>query len=485
MDEAVEKLKRIRAELGNKGRVESNSELMDALGMRGEERRKLQVRRVRSASGICVVAIMTRPYECPGKCIYCPTSEKAPKSYTGEEPAALRARQNDFDAARQVTSRIEQLEAIGHEPSKCELIVMGGTFNYQPSTYRNAFMKKAFEAFNERKSATLSAAQKANERANHRVIGLTFETRPDWCSEKQVKEFLAYGATRIELGVQTLDEEVLRRVNRGHDVAAVAEATRICKDAFLKVGYHMMPGLFADAKKDAEIFRKLFHDERFKPDMLKIYPCLVLEGTPLYDLWKKGKFKPYSVEEAAKALAECKRFVPPYCRVMRIDRDIPTKLIVDGVKKSNLRELVKREMDCRGLKCACIRCREIGLRGEKIGKTAMNRLDYGASGGKETFLSLDDEKNGFLVGYLRLRERADGVVGVRELRVLGEQTPVGEETRMAQHRGLGARLLDEAERIAHDGGARELLVLSGIGARPYYRKQGYKLREGYMVKGLP
>jgi len=485
VDEDVEKLKRIRAELRRTGRVESNAELMDALGMRGARRRELQVRRVRSASGICVIAIMTRPYACPGKCIYCPTSEKAPKSYTGEEPAALRARQNGFDAARQVRSRIEQLEAIGHEPSKCELIVMGGTFNYQPKRYRDAFMKKAYEAFNGRKSATLAAAQKANERAKHRVIGLTFETRPDWCSEAQMKEFLDYGATRIELGVQSLDEDVLRRVNRGHDVAKVAEATRTCKDAFLKVGYHMMPGLFADARKDAEMFRRLFSDERFKPDMLKIYPCLVLEGTPLYDLWKKGKFKPYSAEEAAKAIAECKRFVPPYCRVMRIDRDIPTKLIVDGVKKSNLRELVRDEMEERDVKCNCIRCREVGLAGGKIGKTAMHRFDYKASGGKETFLSFDDEKSGLLVAYLRLRERADGVFGVRELRVLGEQTPVGDESRLAQHRGLGGELLVEAERIARNCGARELLVLSGIGARPYYRKQGYKLRGGCMVKGLP
>ena len=482
MDEDVEKLKRIRAELRRTGRVESNSELMDSLGMRGKKRRELRVRRVRSASGICVVAVMTRPYACPGKCIYCPTSENAPKSYTGEEPAALRARQNGFDAYRQVRSRLGQLEAIGHEPSKCELIVMGGTFNAQPRQYQNAFMKKAFEAFNNRKAKTLADAQKQNESAKYRVIGLTFETRPDWCSEGQVRKFLEFGATRIELGVQSLDGEVLRRVNRGHGVAKVAEATKTCKDAFLKVGYHMMPGLFADKKKDAAMFRILFEDGRFKPDMLKIYPCLVLGGTPLYELWREGKFKPYSAEEAAAAIAECKRFVPGYCRIMRIDRDIPTKLIVDGVKKSNLRELVREEMDERGLECRCIRCREIGLRGGRMGNLKLERMEYEASGGTEYFLSL--ETGGLLAAYLRLRKRADGAFGVRELRVLGEQTPVGEGTRMAQHLGLGARLLGEAERIAADGGAREMLVLSGIGARPYYRKRGYKLLDGYMVKGL-
>jgi len=480
----LDSFKRERARRAGASCVVANAELLAELDSKERKRLKplLRTRRTRSASGVCVIAVMTRPWPCPGKCTYCPTGE-APKSYTGFEPAARRAKQNNYDAYAQVDDRIHQLEAIGHEPSKCELVIMGGTFNSQPRAYQTRFIKRAFDAFNSSTAGTLALAKKRNETAKYRVTGLTLETRPDWCTPSEVKRFVGYGATRIELGVQSLDEAVLRRVNRGHGLQEVADATRACKEAFLKVGYHIMPGLYSNAEKDAEMFRELFANEAYKPDMLKIYPCLVIKGTKVYEEWKRGEFKPYSTQDAAEAIAEAKRFVPPYCRIMRVDRDIPTNLIAAGVDKSNLREIVAREAKARGIECKCIRCREIGFR-KPEGKPRLARLDYAASGGTESFLSFEDSA-GVLWAFLRLRRNADGACGVRELRVFGEQTPVGAAKRQAQHAGYGARLLSEAERIAgKEWDARELCVLAGVGARGYYRKQGFKLRGDYMVKRL-
>ncbi|OIO25111.1 tRNA uridine(34) 5-carboxymethylaminomethyl modification radical SAM/GNAT enzyme Elp3 [Candidatus Micrarchaeota archaeon CG_4_10_14_0_2_um_filter_55_9] len=455
-------------------RVLSSAELAEEFGMHKE----FKTKKTRSSSGVSVVAIMTRPYACPGRCTYCPTS-KAPKSYTGEEPAARRAKQNDYDAFKQVESRLRQLEAIGHEPSKCELIVMGGTFNYQPVQYQNAFIKKAFDAFNGAKSRTLKQGIKKNERAEHRVIGLTIETRPDWCTTSEVKRFLGYGCTRIELGVQSLDEEVLEKVRRGHGLKEVAEATRSCKDAFLKVCYHFMPGLYSTPEKDAEMMRELFADERFKPDMLKIYPCLVVKGSKIYGEWRAGRFQPYDTETAARAVALCKAGVPEYCRIMRVERDIPTPLIEAGPNKSNLREIARKKMK---QECKCIRCREVG-RTKPKGRKRFKRINYRASQGEEVFLSIEDDAA--LHGFVRLRRNEDGKTGVRELRIFGEQTPVGEKSRQTQHRGLGARLLAEAEEISRrEWDSKKMFVLSGVGVRDYYRKHGYKLRGAYMVKGL-
>jgi len=459
----------------------------------------LRIRPMRTISGVNVIAVMTKG-ECPGKCIYCPRGENAPKSYTGREPAAMRAIQNDYDPSRQVDSRVRQLEEIGHRVSKCELIVMGGTFNSMPRKYQEWFIKRCFDAMNGFESKNLEEAQHANERAQRRVVGLTVETRPDWAGEKEVDELLRYGATRIELGVQTLDDKVYKKVNRGHGVKEVVEATRVCKDSLLKVLYHMMPGLFASRDEDVKSFRTLFEDERFRPDMLKIYPCLVMEGTKLYDLWKKGEFKPYSAEEATEVIADAMKFVPRYVRVMRVQRDIPSYLIVDGVKKSNLRQMIEQKLIGDGRKCQCIRCREIGYRISKDGikpnlkSVKLNRIDYDASGGKEIFLSFDEMRHDALLGFLRLRipsekehrKELKDAGGVRELHVYGEMLPVGEKrAREFQHMGFGSRLLEEAERIAEEEfDCRKLAVISGIGAKEYYLKLGYKRDGPYVSKGL-
>lgn len=474
--------------------VIKNADVFQVLS--GEEKEKyrllLKTKRARSLSGVSVVAIMLKPISCPYHCAYCPTSDIAAKSYTGFEPAALRARRNDFDSFKQVSSRLKQFYAIGHNPQKCELIVMGGTFNSEPLDYQESFVKGAYDAFNGFVSETLERSIDANENAPHRIIGLTFETRPDWASPTQVMQLLDFGATRIELGVQSLDDLALIKVKRGHGVRESVEATRNVKNAFAKVGYHIMPGLYSTQEKDVLTFKQLFENPNLRPDMLKIYPTLVIPGTELYELWKKGEFEPYREEEAAWVIARGKQFVPRYCRIMRVDRDIPSFKIADGVTKLNLRELVKKEMDENGLKCLCIRCREAGLasrfRQIDFDEVEMHRCDYDASEGKEVFLSFDTAKD-YLVAFLRLRAFEDeaGVhCGVRELRVYGEQVAIGSKNENAlQHKSFGKKLLGEAERIAKEEfGAKELRITSGVGVREYYRKQGYLLRKPYVVKTL-
>ncbi|OIO22766.1 hypothetical protein AUJ65_05070 [Candidatus Micrarchaeota archaeon CG1_02_51_15] len=479
----------------------SNSELIAAASAAQRKRLSALLRKapVRSLSGVSVIAIMAKPSGCVGKCIYCPGGTKSPKSYTGQEPAARRAEQMHFDAFKQVRHRVTQLKEIGHNPRKCELIVMGGTFNALPLGYQRNFVKRAFDGFNVALSTSLAQAQKKNEHASRRVVGITFETRPDYATPERISRLVDFGATRIELGVQTLSDQVYKKVRRGHCVQDVVDATQTCKNAFLKVCYHYMPGLFCTPEEDVRMMRQLFEDPRFKPDLLKIYPCLVLKGTPLYRMWKRGEFTPYSTEEAAEVIAEAKRFFPPWVRVMRVDRDIPVNLVEAGVDKSNLREIVAKKLAEKGGRCRCIRCREAGLQA-RTGKAVdwkqveLKRVDYDASNGKEVFLSFEDSSNDLLLGFLRLRtpsenpfrKELEGCAGVRELHVYGEQLAIGTHDALAvQHKDLGKRLLIEAERIAfEEWHARRVAVISGVGVRDYYRKQGYRLDGAYVAKKL-
>ncbi|MFH0817856.1 MAG: tRNA uridine(34) 5-carboxymethylaminomethyl modification radical SAM/GNAT enzyme Elp3 [Candidatus Micrarchaeota archaeon] len=458
----------------------------------------LKLRPVRTVSGIASIAVMSKPLPCPGKCIYCPGGIDSPKSYTGDEPAAMRGKQNAFDPKRQVSSRIKQLSEIGHTVDKCELIVMGGTFNAQSWKYQRSFVKGCLDSMNKRDSRNLEHAKKLNETSKVRAVGITFETRPDYAKKRQIDKMLTLGATRIELGVQTLSDEVYEIVNRGHKVEDVVLATKFCKDSALKVCYHMMPGLFSTPKKDVAMFKKLFSDSRFRPDMLKIYPCMVVAGTKLYDMWKRGEYEPYETETAAEVLAKATKFIPPYVRIMRVQRDIPLPRIVAGVKNSNLRQIVEKKLAERGERCACIRCRESALRELKTGKgqnsleAKLCRLDYGASGGKEIFLSYESESG--LFGFLRLRKPNEPFRKeinittslVRELHVYGSALGIGKEPGSElQHRGFGKALLLEAERIAteeHD--SEKLVVISGVGAREYYYKLGYKKDGVYVSKKL-
>lgn len=444
----------------------------------------LRKRPMRTQSGVTPVAIMVKPEgSCKWSCIYCPYTGKAPKSYTGEEPAALRARQSNFNPAVQVRTRLRHYRETGHPTGKCELIIMGGSFLSMPQKYRRSFVKSAYEAFNGRRSPSLASAKRANETARNRVVGLTMETRPDLCGKKEIREMLGYGATRVELGVQHPDDAIYKRINRGHGVKEVVRATSLLKDSAFKVCYHIMPGLPGSSeKKDVQMFKKLFADSHFRPDMLKIYPTLVMPNTPLYEIWKRGEYEPYSAEKAAKVIAEAYKYIPSYVRVMRIQRDIPLPQIGAGVRNSNLRELVEKEAG----PIREIRAREIKDADFSPEDAELKRIDYAASGGNETFLSYEVDNK--LVGFLRLRiphnpflkEITKRTALVRELHVYGSEAPVGGKGN-AQHRSFGSLLLGEAERIAKEEfSARKILIISGVGVRRYYMARGYS-RDGPYV----
>ncbi len=431
----------------------------------------------RSLSGVSVVAVMSSPAPCPhGRCSYCPGGQETPQSYTGKEPAGLRGAMYGYDSFSQTRSRLDALKRNGHPLDKIEAIVMGGTFMARDKGYRQKFVKGVFDGLNGHIAGNIAGAMAINEGAESRCVGLTIETRPDYA---EPEEMLKLGATRVELGLQTVHDDVLKGVKRGCTVEDCVKATEKLKDSGFKICYHIMPGLpGSDFQRDLETFRTIFGDEKFKPDMLKIYPALVIKGTELYEDWVDGTYVPMPLDEVVELLARAKGFAPPWIRIQRLDRDIPIKCIEAGVKKSNLRQLVKERMGELGLKCECIRCREAGLRGRDTGKPELVVRRYRASGGREIFFSYELE-DGTLIGFLRLRLR--GKAMVRELHIYGKEVPIGERGEGWQHRGYGKYLLKAAEEEAAAKGFGCLYVLSGVGAKEYYRKLGYE-KEGYYVK---
>ena len=487
-----EELERRKVELCRKyhlDKIPSNSTILKRLPPDATEAAELlRLKPSRTVSGIAALAIMSSPYNCPhGTCIYCPGGvlNNSAQAYTGKEPAARRAAMNNFDPYAQARARIEQLNAIGHSTSKLELIIMGGTFTARTEEYQEWFIRRAFDAMNNSYSRTIEEAHAINENAANRCVGLTIETRPDQLSERQLDFILRLGATRVEIGVQCIFDEVLKRINRGHDVQSVIDATRRAKERGLKICYHMMPGLPGMTREmELQNFRQLFEREEFRPDMLKIYPTLVIEGTPLYEMHRKGLFREMSTEEAVQLLAEVKRDIPEYVRIQRIQRDIPADMINAGVKKSNLRELIREEMERRGWRCRCIRCREIGHVSSSVSSQAeLIERRYSASGGEEVFLSF--EADDAIIGYLRLRLSQQDTAYVRELKVFGTVVPVGASpSKEWQHRGFGARLMREAEEIAFSAGYRRMRVISAVGTRDYYRKLGYDRDGTYMARSL-
>ena len=454
----------------------------------------------RTISGVTPVAVMTLPMKCPGECIYCPTYPTTPQSYTPESPAVLRARQCGYDAGKQVRLRLKILSEMGHPTDKVELIVMGGTFLAYPEDYQYQFIKGCFDALNDEESATLEEAKRLNETASHRCTGLCIETRPDWCQQEQVDRMLEFGTTRVELGVQTLNDEIYRLVRRGHKVADVVKATELLKEHGFKVHYHWMPGLPGSTpEEDLELSRQLFSDARFRPDGLKLYPTMVVEGTELEKWYQDGRYQPYADDTMTNLVADIKSIVPRYVRISRVLRDIPSKFIVGGLRDS-LRAVAKERMKQLAIECHCIRCREYGHRaqdGWEIGEPGMVRMDYEASGGKEIFLSFEDERE-TLFGLLRMRIQARPVARlaqktdnnsalIRELHIYGPEVPLKQQVpTAAQHKGLGKALLKEAERIAREEfQAQQMVVLSGTGAKEYYRSEfGYGSQADYMVRSL-
>ncbi len=492
----------------------------------------------RTGSGVAVVAVMTYPFKCPhGECAMCPshTDEQVPQSYTGKEPATLRGIRNEFDPYLQTMNRLEQYIVTGHSPEKIELIIMGGTFMSFDPDYKRTFVYYTYKAMNDFSSmfyednelniekfkeffelpgdiedkerannlqkkllflkekganSTLAEEKKQNESSSVRCVGLTIETRPDYGKLEQGNEMLEYGCTRVELGVQTVYDDVLEDIGRGHVVEDSIESTRILKDLGFKINYHMMPGLpNVSFEKDLEGFRELFENENFRPDMLKIYPCMVLKNTKLYEKWKSGEFSPLNAEKASKLIREFKKYVPRYVRIMRVQRDIPTYAIEAGVERTNLRQMI----DQYGHECKCIRCREAGRVFEQKGnvpeKPKTHIKKYNASHGIEYFISIEDDD--VLFGFIRLRfpgkalreEIPENCALVRELHVYGELARIGKEGKY-QHKGYGKKLLKKAEEIAIENNKCKIVVISGVGVRDYYRKQGYELEGPYMVKYL-
>jgi len=467
----------------------------------------LRRKHVRTISGVTIVAVMTKPYPCPktAPCAYCPGGPAigVPQSYTGFEPAAMRGIQNRYDPYKQVRSRIRQLEAIGHVVDKVELIIMGGTFPATPLPYQTRFVQRCLDAVTQQKSRSLNEAKQQAETSRIRNVGITVETRPDWAKQQHVDHMLAMGVTRVELGVQNIHDDIYQLVNREHTVQDVVDATRTLKDAGLKVAYHLMPGLpNSNFNRDLEAFKTIFTHPNFRPDMIKIYPCLVLKGTKAYEWWKNGEYQPYTTEEAAELIIEAKKTIPPWVRIMRVQRDIPAHLIEAGVKNSNLRQLVHQKLKEQNLRCRCIRCREVGHRWLRdrvkpnLDNVQTSTKKYNASEGEEFFISAEDKANDVLIGYLRLRIpspkahrpeiNSEPCSIVRELHVYGPLVPVGKHTAKAwQHKGIGETLLTQAERLTKEEYNRQkVVVISALGTKQYYKRFGYRHEGPYMSKTL-
>jgi len=455
---------------------------------------------VKSASGVAVVAIMPKPFACPhGRCSYCPggIEYNTPNSYTGKEPITISAIENQYDPKIQISKKIQQLVSFGHDSTKLELVLVGGTFLFMPKDYQENFIKSSYDALNGFESPNLETAKKSNESAKNRNVGFTIETKPDYCKEEHVDMMLDYGATRIEIGVQCLQDRVYKIVNRGHDLNDVIDSFQIAKDAGYKIVAHMMPGLpTMSPADDIKDFQTLFEDSRFKPDMLKIYPSLILKDTPLYDEYQDGKYIPYSDDDMLNVLTEVKKMVPKWMRIMRVQREITPMEIIAGPKMGNLRQIVHKNLEKQGFSCKCIRCREAGLAKKKNlnDELVLERINYDASEGSEVFLSYNDSED-LTYGFLRLRkpsqkahrkEITHDTAIVRELHVFGKAIEIGShETDSFQHLGLGRKLMKAAEEIAKDEfAAKKLLVISAVGTREYYQKLGYKIYGPYMAKEL-
>ncbi len=461
----------------------------------------LRTKPVRTISGVAVVSVMTSPAPCPhGKCIPCPGGVEfnTPQSYIGFEPAAQRGRQHNYDAFEQVTARLRELKEIGHDVDKVEIIVMGGTFPARDDGYKKRFILGIYSALNsfeseERHYSNLEEAKRDNERARARCVGMTFETRPDYAREEHVIEMLRFGGTKVELGVQSVYDEVLQRIQRGHSVQDVMNATKRLRDSAFKVGYHIMPGLpGSDFEKDLRMFKILFENPDFRPDYLKIYPTLVVKGTRLYEMYERGEYRPYTTEEVVELIARAKKYIPEYVRIQRIQRDIPVDKAI-GLDKGNIRQIVHERLKELRYSCRCIRCREAG---HKLGNYVEEDFEevlreYRAGNGKEFFISFEDINREVLVGFVRLRfpdkpfiDVLENTALIRELHVYGKAVGIGLKDRNAfQHRGFGERLLSMAEEIAKERYDR-IAVISGVGVREYYRKQGYIKEFEYMVKRL-
>jgi len=478
---------------------------------------RIRMKPVRTLSGVTTVTVLTKKAPCPGDCIFCPTEEEMPKSYLADEPGAARAYQNQFDPFDQVTSRIKEYAAVGHPNDKIELLVLGGSWSCYPRPYQEWFIRRCFHAMNadslpadtlpldtfepastERTFMDLTELQRAhtlNESANHRNVGLVIETRPDDIDRDELVWLRRLGVTKLQMGAQSLDDRILALNKRGHTSAGTLRAVTLLRAAGFKIVLHWMPNLLgATPESDRADFARLW-DDGYAPDEIKIYPTQLLESAELYRYWQRGEYTPYTTEQLVDLIADIKPLIPPYCRVNRIIRDIPSFHVVEGNRRTSLRQDVHREMERRGTRCRCIRCREV--RGQVVDSAALTYHDYiyTPAVSEEHFLSLNTSSDQ-LAGYLRLSfprsgspdlaipELQDAAI-IREVHVYGQSLPVGSEREgAAQHSGLGTRLLEEAARLTREKGLQHLAVIAAVGTRPYYAARGFVQHELYMVKDL-
>jgi len=449
----------------------------------------LKTRPIRSLSGIVNVAVLTKPYPCPGKCIYCPTEKGIPKSYLSGEPAVERAKRLHYDPYLQVKKRIEMLEQEGHPTDKIELRIIGGTWSFYPKKYKDWYIKRCFDACLKKNAKNLKIAQRLNEKAEHRIIGISIETRPDFIDEKEIRHLRKLGITMVELGVQSIFDDVLKLNKRGHKIEETIKATKLLKDAGFKILYQMMlnlPG--SNPKRDEKMFKELFSNQNFQPDLLKIYPCALLKEAPLYKQWRQGKYLPYKEKQLIDLIKSIKKKIPYYVRIQRITRDIPSQRIVAGATKiSNLRQIIKEE-NKNDILCHCIRCREIKEKYDKKERIYLFREEYPSSNGKEIFLSFENQERTKLYSLMRLRLTSQNQAIIREIHTYGQLLPIERKSmpsKSPQHKGLGKKLIKEAEKIAKkEFKLKKIAVISGVGARNYYRKLGYELKNTYMVKNI-
>ncbi|MEK6813014.1 MAG: tRNA uridine(34) 5-carboxymethylaminomethyl modification radical SAM/GNAT enzyme Elp3 [Nanoarchaeota archaeon] len=460
----------------------------------------LQRKPIRTISGVTPLTVVVQPLSCRWRCTYCPTFKDAPKSYTPLSPAIMRAAPLKYDPFAQVQARLEQLQQMQHPTNKIELILIGGTFLDPGSCaveYQHSFIKSCYDSLNGKISSTLAEAQTLNETAEHRCVALCIETRPDVCEKEHIDRMLAFGTTRCELGVQAIDNELYRITKRGHGVQHVQDATARLKNNSFKVGYHWMPGLpGSDLDKDIAMYKELFDNPAYRPDHVKIYPTQVMEGTILGEEAKKTGWQTYNDQELLKVLKALKKATPRYCRIMRIMRAVPSQYILSGTKHSDFRKLAAMALQKEGNSCQCIRCREVGFV-QRNGKTVDKKIrlsttSYEASGGKEIFLEYVN-KDDVLFALARFRipsashrkEITPKTLLIRELHVYGPEVIVAAHADQAiQHTGLGKQLMQEAEVVADAEGCNNIVVISGVGVRDYYRKLQFALEGPYMTKLL-
>jgi len=469
-------------ELVDRGSIVADQAILKLLTTRG----------VRTMSGVTPFAVMTKPYICPGMCTFCPLELGMPKSYLSDEPAAARAKQMNFDPGLQIKSRLTQLTETGHDTDKIELIVIGGTFSNYPEEYKRSFFKDMIDTINGVVSNSLEEAQIFNESAARRIVGISIETRPDWIDEKEVRLLRELGVTKIQVGVQAFDEVILARIKRGHTLDRVGEATRLLKDAGIKVCYHFMPNLpGSNPDLDRQMAHIMYEDIRFKPDFVKIYPAQVISGTEMFKEWERGEFTPYDDDLLKDVLKDIKKITPLFVRIDRLVRDISKKWVAAGTKATNMRQYIQLEMKQEGWSCQCIRCREVKAR-DLATTPELRDLTIETLGGTEHLLTF--EKDNKLFSLLRLRLPTSptplfielaGCAIIRELHTYGKTVQHEQkDSTHTQHKGLGKQLMARSEEIAKESGYKKIAVISSIGTRDYYRKLGYERNGLYMVKSL-